>query len=288
MDRRVRIRVLALGMAFLWVTPALGESEPLTWLIADQPPQFIISGPEKGRGTIDGVMAYLQERLPEFSHQVNVNNIQRTMTELQTNGHFAAMGLVKTPEREKLVLFSEPFSASLPPGLLVRRTTLPDLKPYLASDGSLDLEPFLRVGRFSVGVAAGRSYGPETDALLTQYKDRGVVYTRFADTGIMAGLVDMLSADRVDAVFVYRSEVRYVIRDEAHLGSLIVLPVHPAAKPLTIHVAVPRTEWGRIFLEKLNPILLKARLDPEFRRMADRWSDDETRIQVLRVLQELK
>lgn len=67
----------------------------------------------------------------------------------------------------------------------------------------------------------------------------------------------------------------------------MVLPVRPGAEPVSIHVAVPRTQEGRALLADLNPLILKARVDPEFRALVDRWSDDETRALVLRLVRGL-
>ena len=259
----------------------------IRWLIDDQPPQFILTGPDQGKGSVDGILRFFQERLPEFNHTVVVANIQRSLALLQTDGPYVGVGYVKTPEREKVVLFSQAFSVVLPPGLLVRRADLEKIRPFVLPDGGIDLDPLLNAGVLRVGVAAGRSYGPAVDAVLARYQNSTVVVTRFTASGIMAGLVQMLDQGRVDAIFAFRSEVRYVIRDESQLANLVVLPVMPTGRPLTIHAVVPKTDWGRSFLAQIDPLIVKARGDPAFRAFADRWTDDESRAAVARFLKSL-
>ena len=168
----------------------------------------------------------------------------------------------------------------------MRRADLEKVRPFLFPEG-IDLDPLLGSGVLRVGVAAGRSYGPVVDGILAKYQSGSVIVTRFTASGIMAGLVQMLDQGRVDAIFAFRSEVRYVIRDESQLAKLMVLPVVPMGRMLTIHAVVPKTDWGRAFLERLDPIIVKARVDPGFRSLVDRWTDDDSRAALVRFLKTL-
>ena len=63
---------------FLFVT-ALFSKDTITWMIWDLPPNFILNGPQKGKGYQDTRLKMIQERLPQYNHQMQVMNLNRAI-----------------------------------------------------------------------------------------------------------------------------------------------------------------------------------------------------------------
>jgi uncharacterized protein (TIGR02285 family) len=111
---------------------AEGGLPSLIWYKMDDPPDFIIEGPDKGQGVQDLAMAWFQERLPAYRHTEEFSIIARLINNLKKGVAGTTLGLYRSEERRSFMLFSKrPSGVFFPVSLIIpdRLKELPVFKP---------------------------------------------------------------------------------------------------------------------------------------------------------------
>lgn len=243
-------------------------SGQVAWMHADFPPLRIINGPYAGQGPSDMIHELMRRELSELDHTVITANLSRTLNWMEQGRQVLAVGLIPTPEREKIMRFSLP-CVLVPPVCLVVRA---DEKQTLASGQRILLRDFVATHR--LGVAVNRSYGPEVDAVLRKDPVSANIITNPGST-LFDSLLEMLLLDRVDGVLAYPFEAVYVARMKGKENGIRLVPLHESLIPITGRIAAPRTPWGEAMIERVDDVLLRHRTTPEYRQAFERWLTPE-------------
>ncbi|WP_263262264.1 TIGR02285 family protein [Pseudomonas sp. RIT-PI-S] len=240
---------LATGIAGAVTT---SETTPtVRWLTLDFPPLFILSGPEHGVG--DYAQGIAVANLSGYEHvsQAVPPNYQRIEQEMKSHGDVCFAGFLKTPERERFMVFSEPYLMMLPVQLYVPAGRA---QPPAVLDGQVDLQQLLATGTFRLGLLGGRRYGATVDPVVEAYKDSTAVYRRFSKDQL-GGLLTLLAAHEhsLDGVLSYSNEITYLAAQPgAKLIDLRAYPLKGAPAFVFGYFACSSSELGRTVIARIN------------------------------------
>ena len=108
---------------FLNIAHAQNQQNEISWLKAHFPPFTILKGKYANTGMTDRFQTLIEDNLPEYTHKTNVTpmNYKRILANLKQGKHVCSPALLKTPEREKFIAYSESFHAVYPPGLIIKK-----------------------------------------------------------------------------------------------------------------------------------------------------------------------
>lgn len=173
--------------------PAIAETLDIHYF--EYPPYY--HRPENGQAS--GIIVDLARRVfaeagvePKFSFVP----AKRILHEIQGGSPAASLGWFKTPERERLALFSLPIYVNRPAGVFFLREDEDRFRPYDT------LEGLLQSGDFFFGRVQGLSEGRDLDEMLAKYQDKTVQVA--ADS---IRLLKMLQCRRFDFMLMPPEEV---------------------------------------------------------------------------------
>jgi uncharacterized protein (TIGR02285 family) len=186
-----------------------GAKPAVRWMTVDLPPLFMVSGAERGLG--DYAQGLAVAHLDEYTHVAHTlpPNYQRIEQAFKDHDDVCFAGFLKTPARERFMVFSDPYTLVMPAQLFVP----PGHAHLPMSEQEVDLHTLLAAGDFRLGVLGGRRYGPAIDPVLDAYEDSTPVYRRYAKDQL-AGLVNMMvSRDHsLDGLLATPGEIDYLKR----------------------------------------------------------------------------
>lgn len=247
--------------------PLQAEAQPrdeIVWMHADFPPLRIIDGPYAGQGILDMIHDLMSRELPDFRHSVITANLSRTLNWMESGRNVLAVGLIPNPQRDRVMQYSVP-CVLVPPVCLVVRA---GEQEGLGLGGHVSLRDF--IARKRLGVAAGRSYGPELDSVLLSSPDLSRVVVN-KGSNLFESLLEMLLLGRVDGVLAYPFEAMYGARMKGKEDMISVAPLRESMVPVQGRIAAPRTAWGTAVIGRVNEILLGYRGSNGYRQAVERW-----------------
>lgn len=248
------------------------DPKQITWLEMGFPPFYVPDGKDAGMGIADQVTRVLRERMPGWSHRSEAANPAEISARIRAGEQVCTAAYIRTPQREQYMEFSVPDLLLPPNGITIRREDLARFgggQP--ASLATLLDNPALRLG-----VAQGRAYGDEIDALLQQHKKDRHVYSRFGED-VYGTLLDLLLRKGVDYIIGYPYEAAFHARQRGLEDSIVSLVVQENPTLTRAHVACPRTEWGRTTVAAIDRVLREVRPTAEYRGFVERWLGAELR-----------
>lgn len=268
-------RVLLCSVMSVLPTLACAAPAPsagVRWLTMDYPPVFILDGPRKGQGIGDVATRLAIAALPDYATRleplpVNYVRIER---EIQSHPDLCFSAFVKTPDRERYMVFSEPYVLFMPPRLLLPAGQVPPG----GADEPVDLEALLGSG-FHLGVLGGRRFGAGVDAALERYADQDNLYRRFSRDQL-SGLFDMLARHErgLDGVLAFPNEITYYSQSHRNAPALESFPIKGAPPFLRGRFGCANSPEGKALIAALNqrlgPIREQARgaymalMDPRY------------------------
>lgn len=257
--------------------------DAIVWFHTDFPPISIINGPDAGKGVADQWEHYLAAHLPNFRHEKLVSNVARQHEEMKHRDNVCFRTFIKTPEREKFLLFSDRIADFLPNGFITLKSNQEKLAPFLNQKGELQLADLLETGTFKIAVAAGRSFGPKIDAVLASAKEKTNVIVPFASSDIFyTGLVQLARRHEIEGVIGYAVELSYSAK-RLNLApeSFLFLPVAEDISLVPIHISCTKSPAGEKIIGRINQAIqagggdyatatYRAWLPPESRDYYDR------------------
>ena len=231
---------------------------------ADFPPLRIMDGPYAGQGFSDMIHELMAREMPEFRHVVVTANLSRTLNWMESGRNVLAVGLIPSPQRDRVMQYSVPCVLVPPVSLVVRAGE----QEALGRGGHVSLREF--IARKRLGVAADRSYGPELDSVLLSSPDLSRVVVN-QGSNLFESLLEMLLLGRVDGILAYPFEAVYSARMKNLEDRIAIAPLRESMVPLQGRIAAPRTVWGTAMIDRVNEILLRHRGSSQYRQALERW-----------------
>lgn len=224
-------------------------------------------------GTLAEVQRELVKNLQGYQHYFQVVSFQRAEKLLQSGKQYCTILFLKTPEREKYMIFGDNIASTVPPGIVLNKATK---KKYLSKFEALPVLDLTKVlqGSFRLGIVKGRAFSPEIDKAL---RESHVPTEQLVANKAIGRLFNMLIAHRLDGVISYYMEF---VNEQEHNPAAADLRFHSIKHnqhKLHLPIACEKSVWGKKMVQLIskaakNPttqkkitLLLKQTLPPELR-----------------------
>ncbi len=269
---------LALAVMLALCAAGQAAAASVVWYVFNLPPFYITEGPRKGEGFLD--LALRRQLLPglgQHAHKVEVLPLARVDLQMTLQPNACVLGMLKSPERERSMAFSEPFMAFLPPGVLVRTGDVKHLARHISADGKLSFKQVLAEQALSVGVSSGRSYGAVIDALLAPHRGSSKLFVN-ATSAPASSLLQMQMLGRVDIVPGFPHELRHLADgDRAMLDGLRFLRLQEQPDVVHGRVSCAKGPQGAAMLRDAYAVLSRPEVHDALAAYYSSWLDEPSR-----------
>ena len=174
------------------------KAEKVDWYITDFYPCHVLSGPQAEQGYCDKILSGLFELLDDYEHSIELISSPKLTENVLKGIPLCTLALLKTEERERYLLYSNPVLPVLPNGLITLRDDK-RFEPYLDEKRRVVLSKLVRDEELVFGRIKARSYGPKIDRVLDADYAK---YPRIMTTWDLP-FVDLLKNGRIDYVISY-------------------------------------------------------------------------------------
>lgn len=284
------------------------EKETITWVVVDYPPVHILDGAKAGTGTLDVLIEFMQQELPQYHHTIEVfPNFTRLVAEVEDpNLHVCAPSYLYYPPghgRRKRAAISAT-NVLMPLQDIVIRNE--DRSLYGNEVSFADL---LQNQQLIWGHPAGASYYPTLRKVVSDYvgskddlwslppEQRATFFEqtpniyRRSGSDMMTGLLKMLAEKRIDYLLMYSSVMRYYADEMGWSDQFTTIPVTEIRDNYgqQFAFACANSEWGHQVIRDINSVLIKQRNTPEYRQLMS-WfipNDPERKAAYWKAYQEL-
>lgn len=261
-------RMVGFASALMVLAPAAPASElDVVWQTFDCPPMYISEGPSAGQGFMDRQLRTLIGYLPDLRHKVADMTISRAWHEVEHQDAACILGVRKTPEREKIALFSHLLSVARGSRLVVAAGRLPEVTSLLGSDGAIDLDRLAARTDLRGGYIGRRDYG----AGVSQFLQDPSRQTPMEVVPNERQLFRLLEAQRIDFFFSYPSEVEYRRADSGETADFSMLPIHDDQGAVGSYIACSNTPAGQKIIEQVNRVLDEPETYAALQASRDSW-----------------
>jgi uncharacterized protein (TIGR02285 family) len=200
-------------------------SKPIIhWYSQELPPFYISSGRYADKGSGDNIKNYLIKYMYDFEHKKSVVDLKRLQELAKTDPNFATYILFKTSEREKFLLFSDPYAIRFLSGLVILKENLPKFSKYINSEGKIDFEKVVLDQNIKLSFASKRFYSKSVNDVLIKYSSQKNLEEIFSQNATLAN-IEKLVYKRADCIVEYPSVVNYELSTNNLKADCIFLPV---------------------------------------------------------------
>ncbi len=250
----------------------------IDWQLYGLPPLYILEGQAQGLGVLDrGLRVQVLPRLTGYRHRTTEVPIKRLESTLRSQPNACAFGLFKNASREAYMVFSKPFLSQIPPGVIVLRSGMERLKPFLDARGQLKLRSALESNELSLGYADSRSYGAAVDGLLAELRGHAKLQAVSATTPAR-NLMQMTQLGRLDLALMLPYEPRHLeITEGLDVKNLRFLRVAEQPRELQGYAACAKGPLGEAVIQRLNEVLARADVQAALYGYYEQWLDDDSK-----------
>ncbi|ALS99717.1 TIGR02285 family protein [Lacimicrobium alkaliphilum] len=261
-------------IVMLLVFSFMATASEILWLRPDFPPGTFVKGPMKDQGYNDLTRQFLARRLPQYQHNVQTAGYERIIKLMQEH-NVCIVGLYKSPQRQRYILYSEPRGVVLPNGLIIRAADREIFSPYMTEQG-VDLSSLMKNPELIGGVADGRLYKGPVDSELAKHQKTEHLLRR-SGANVFSDLLKMLDLKRIDYTFGFPVELVYQQRLGTISQQIAFLPIEGMPQATPSYIACSRNKWGEQVIGDINKVLRVHRLSPEYLHAYQQWLDTGSR-----------
>ena len=271
------------------------EKETITWCVMDIPPSHILTGPNAGTGPADQLLQLMQDRLPQYDHQIEIiPNLARLVKSLDHGTRVcSSVGLHRPlghPARDKR-------AQSMPTALFFTNHLV--IRPgdrHLFGE-TVSFEELLHNQALIFGHFAGCAYPPQLEKILSAYLgvesylafshlafspkeqmdvflSKPNIYARTGEDGV--GLLKMLLTGRIDYLVLFPFATAYIIEQGVDIATVPIAELRDTPTNMFAFLCSP-TEEGRQVIEEINAILKTERDTPEYRAIMEWFVEPKER-----------
>jgi len=252
------------GLALMLALAAPAAELDVSWQTFDCPPMYIAQGAMAGQGFMDRQLRTLIARLPSLRHRIAEMTIARAWYEVEHQEAACLLGVRKTPEREKVALFSRPLSIARGSRLVLPADRLAAAAALLGDDGAVDLDRLATRGDLRGGYIGRRDYGDGVSRFLQDPSRRAPMEVVPNERQ----LFQLLKARRIDFFFSYPSEIEY---SRGADDDFSMLEIHGDQEPVGSYIACSDTPAGRAIMDQINAALADPEIYAALQVPRDSW-----------------
>lgn len=233
--------------------------EAMKWSVMQWPPIMFLTGENKGKGTIEWYLDYFQKNLVQYDHENSEMNFARVYLDLQKGNHFCHPFSIKTPDREKFVIYSKPYFIAVSPKLFMTRKTWDELgRPEKYS-----FEKIIKDARFKGIVESNRSFTQKLDTIVDAGEQIGNLKRYVLKS---ESIIQMMIRNRIQYTVEYPLAVDYF-----GLNDFMEIDIEELPTYSFLHVVCPRNDWGEKRIADINAAIKKGLKEKEFKEHMTTW-----------------
>lgn len=241
-------RILA-ALVLLLSYPA-AAAETVIWLTTDLPPQYIGEGKFAGLGIKDQQLRLILGELKEYDHREIQASIGRLWYEMQREDGVCGLGVLRSPEREKIAVFTE---RPVPvPGfrLIIKTDHLDAFRPFMTGEDEIDLAALKKNHRLTGGYVVDRVYPAQMMEFITDPEHQ----SRLERSVGSERLYQLLRSNRVDFVLGLGYEARYFDKLQDDYAPLTALTVKGTDRLIKGYTACSDRPLGREVIARIDAL----------------------------------
>lgn len=241
----------------------------ITWYHADFPPSCIIYGKLKGTGHENFLEKKLQKALPEYKHKEHTANYGRILKQMGKN-NCCCVTMMKTPDREKYIEFSEPVMLYISNGIITLKSQIHHFKPYMNEQGFISINNLFHKSTMRMGISKGRCYGKKVDHIIknNSKSDKLIIHYR---EDLLESLLKNIQAERsIDYTIGYPHELQWLVSQGAVEDKFIFIPIRELPEYVLSYVGCSKNKWGQRIISKVNKII-NGRYDGEYKKKYQKY-----------------
>lgn len=275
----IRSGILATSLvAGLLPTAQAEETLPtVSWSRTDFAPYFIVQGPYKNQGIGDQLIDYFITKIPEYQHLPEEMTLARMLANARNEIPVCHVALLKTPERELFIEYSDPVMINYANGLITNGQGLAHFG--MSPDNITDIDLAAHSGHpINIMVTQGRSYSAEVDSIIKQESQlqNSIFQFKSGSTG-HDQMIRLLAANRIEG-FLGRPEeaffdnINYEMKQTLYLIGLEGQP-----KASVVHVGCSKGSWNDDLLAEINRLIKQPEVQTFISSVYTRWLPEQLR-----------
>lgn len=258
------MRGLVVWFTGLLVCAQSAVADTIDWYVRDWPPVNILQGSERGLGAYDVMLNRLIAALPQYQHQQYVSSLTMRQQMMQQQRPHCLFGLLKSPQRQTFLQFSEP-AAIIPNLQLVARADHP-LWQQMLQRPEVELS-WLFAQSWQGMVEEHRTYPAPIAAHLNRFVQVSATETNLAQ---------MLKINRADYVLEYPDRMHYLAKGQPELA-LRTMPLSGIPPVIEVFVACSMSKQAKAQISAINQALKQLRHDPQYQAALLDWLTPQSR-----------
>jgi len=250
----------------LFLSNPLLSKETVIWRVTDWPPFYILEGPDKGKGIYDEIISMISLHIPEYEHVTMRMNTVRVRAQWNLGEKVCHPSVIVG---ESFNTQSVVNSILLPHRIIAHR----DKEGVLRKD-EVSLDQLLGDTQHRGGFTPER-YTPLLNDIVKQHKGGKHLYFN----PNYDRLIEMILLKRLDYIVEYPPIITYTAKQMGLDNPTKSLGIQETKDMSYILVAVGCTKnaWGRAMINKIDQVLKKESLNPDFLEPRLRWYDEPSR-----------
>jgi len=260
-------RTLATIVCLILLTNPAHSNESIQWIVAEEPPiTYLRDGEFTGYGM--EMLRQIQKEMVGYTHEVSIaGNYKRVIREVTEGPLTCNIGLFRTPERERIMEFSEvPFFYFFNIQIAMKKT----LFSKLGEPDSISFRNMLESKRYMLGLSVGRTYSESLRDILDENKKDANIFWR-PQSGVAEGLFNMLLRDRIDYMLLYPDEAMYLSLKADAKDEIITVPIKEAFDLSYAWCACTKSQEGKKAASAISAALIKIRPQESYRAPYEKW-----------------
>ena len=259
----LRFKYLIILTAIIVLLPVFAfPDSSIKWMTFHWKPAMSLDKSGNVTGGVSGMqLLALSDDLSDYEHSYIGMNWRRFWDVIKKkNDNICNCMAIKTEERERLALFSEPFSIALAVSVIMRK----DAAKKLGFPKSISLISLMKDSRFTGNLIEGRSYSQKIDDLLAAHEKKSNI-TRQVMSGDNSVL--MLIYNRIDYILEYPAlfDTSLSGHTPKEIDTLVAIPIQEIDPYYLVYVACTNNDWGKEKIQLINQSIKNLHKKEEFR-----------------------
>jgi len=249
------------------------KAEQLTWLTRDWPPAYITQGPLQGQGTFDLLTQDLILELPQYQHQLQLTSLSAREQKMQLEQPYCFFGAIKTPEREKYLLFSD--TAFLTHGVKLFMLADSPLNLRLPAQQAVNLVTLMQQ-KDIIGITEKKRTYPSAVQQLVEQQRLALVDVNESSTSTL----QMLAQKRADYVIEYQDRIEFLAQKLPAKISFSQREIQGENTVEPVYVACRKTAGAAQKIAAINQALARLRPTALYQQHMLRWTSQSAKSQM--------
>lgn len=270
-QNRFSITCSSFSFKFFWMlvfvsfATDLKAQNVVVWPQFDIPPLFMSQKDGSFAGAGPAIIDYIKYNMPEYEHKDALASPVKIIQEIQLGRGWVATGLLKTPDREKYLIFSKYPCRLIWWMMAVIRA---DDRKKMVANGEINPENLLSSGKYKLGYIKGVNYGPLNPVIDRYRKTENTSYP----SRDFKNQISLLLKKRIDIFFANPLIVYYTSEYQGTAEKIAMFNCKGFNKESMLgYFAAPRNRWGREVIKRIDQILEAGIRSGELKDILANW-----------------